>query len=339
MPYKLEHNRNGSYSVVNKETGRRLSKGTTKAKAEKQIKAVYMHGGKMKPEHRIRYTIAKLKDRPLTNKVHRGIVNFSKHLLKQEEIHGGYSFTDFWEDAWDVTKDVLAFPSQLVNEVPYLKEGLEFAFPEIAPVLAVAPTIGKFIYGDDTNVWLSDMLSDMPLVGDIREDKSYKTSNDLGKTSWWSGKESDQQIQAREETEAQKELDRMEAEIYGESPNRKYTEYLADTLEHIDSITPQQSDTPYEPYAVPTYNPVRYDAEGNVIPMDDALRFPMIYNYVNTDQPKNLQDFLISNGVAGKNFSRREFGNVVRNQQPYAFLDFPLNGGGIRKISYAKTCA
>ena len=340
MPYKLEHNRNGSYSVVNKETGRRLSKGTTKAKAEKQIKAVYMHGGKtMKASHRIRYIVAKLKDRPIKEKVHRGIVNFSKHLLREEEIHGGYSFGDFFDDAWSVTKDILALPSQLINEIPFVKEGVEMVFPEAAPILEFAPKIGKFIYGDDTNVWLSDMLSDMPLVGDIREDKSYKTSNDLGKTSWWSGKESDQQIQAKAEADAQIELDRQDAEIYGEHPHHKYTEELANTLDYIDSITPQQSDTPYEPYAVPTYNPVRYDAEGNVIPIDDVLRFPIIYNYVNTDQPKNLQDFLISNGVAGKNFSRREFGNVVKNQQPYAFLDFPLNGGGIRKISYAKTCA
>lgn len=350
MPYKLERNSNGTYSVINKDTGRRLSKGTTKEKAERQIKAVYMHGGKtMKSSHRIRYTIAKLKDRPIKEKLHRGIVNFSKHLLKEEEMRGGYSFGDFWDDAWDITKDVLSFPSQLVNEVPYLKEGLEFAFPEIAPVLAIAPTIGKFIYGDDTNVWLSDMLSDMPLVGDIRSDKSYKTSNDLGKTSWWSGNKSDQQIADEEiraeqlanyeENKRRDEERKAEEEIYGEYANQRYTDELASTLEYIDSITPQQSDTPYEPYAVPTYNPVRYDAEGNVIPMDDALRFPMVYNYVNTDQPKNLQDFLISNGVAGKNFSRREFGNVVKNQQPYAFLDFPLNGGGIRKISYAKTCA
>lgn len=336
MPYKIEHNKNGSYSVVNKDSGKRLSKGTTKQKAEKQIKAVYMHGGAMEPEHRIRYVIAKLKDRPIKNKMHRGIVNFSKHILREQEKYGGYSFGDFMDDVWGVTKDVLAFPSQLINEIPYVKEGIEFAFPELAPVLEIAPKIGKFIYGDDTNVWLSDMLSDMPLVGDIREDKSYKTSNDLGKTSWWSGKESDQQIQAREESDAQKALDRQSAEIYGENKSRQYTENLADTLEYIDQITPQQSETPYEPYAVPTYNPVKYDENGNVIAVDEILRFPMVYNYVNTDQPQNLQDYLISNGVAGKNFSRREFGNVVKNQQPYAFLDYPINNLTGEKINFKR---
>jgi D-serine dehydratase len=55
MPYNIEHNKNGTYSVVNKESGKRLSKGTTKNKAEKQIKAIYVNGGKMKPEHEIRY--------------------------------------------------------------------------------------------------------------------------------------------------------------------------------------------------------------------------------------------------------------------------------------------
>jgi len=326
MPYKIEKTPSGSYSVVNKDTGRRLSKGTTKAKAEKQIKAVYMHGGSsgMKPAHKLRFHVALLKDRHISNPLHRKIVDFSKEVLKGEEMRGGA----WYDDLWDGVKDVLAFPSQIINEIPFVKEGIEAVFPEAAPILEFAPKIAKYIYGDDTNVWLSDMLSDIPVVGDIRSDKSYKTSNDLGRTNWFNGKESDQQL-------LQRELDKQKAEIYGEEA----TQRLADTVQYIDQITPQQSDTPYEPYAVPTYNPVRYNEKGEVIPIDSALRFPMVYNYSNTDQPKNLHDFLLYSGVAGKDFSRREFGNVVKNQRPYAFLDFPLNGGGIRKISYAKTCA
>lgn len=326
MPYNIEKTPSGSYSVVNKDTGRRLSKGTTKAKAEKQIKAVYMHGGSsgMKPAHKLRFHVALLKDRHISNPLHRKIVDFSKEVLKGEEMRGGA----WYDDLWDGVKDVLAFPSQVINEIPFVKEGIEAVFPEAAPILEFAPKIAKYIYGNDTNVWLSDMLSDIPVVGDIRSDKSYKTSNDLGRTNWFNGKESDQQL-------LQRELDKEKAEIYGEEA----TQRLADTVQYIDQITPQQSDTPYEPYAVPTYNPVRYDEKGEVIPMDNALRFPMVYNYSNTDQPKNLHDFLLYSGVAGKDFSRREFGNVVKNQRPYAFLDFPLNGGGIRKISYAKTCA
>lgn len=333
MPYEIEKNQTGTFSVYNKDTRRRLSKGTTKAKAEKQIKAVYMHGGSkgMKPGHKLRFHVALLKDRSVKNPLHRKILDFSKEVLKGEEMRGG----EWYDDLWSGIKDVLAFPSQLINEIPYVKEGIEAVFPEVAPILEIAPKVAKYIYGDDTNVWLSDMLSDMPLVGDIREDKTYKTSNDLGETNWFSKQESDQQIDQRELDREQRELDRQYQEIYGEEA----TQRLADTVEYIDQITPQQSDTPYEPYAVPTYNPVRYSSTGEVIPTDDSIRFPMIYNYSNTDQPKNLQDHLLALGVSGKNFARSEFANVVKNQQPYAFLDFPLNGGGIRKISYTKTCA
>jgi len=325
MPYKIEKNRTGTYSVVNKETGRRLSKGTTEAKAKKQIKAVYMHGGskKMKPEHKLRYHVALLKDRHIKNPLHRKIVDFSKEVLKGEEMRGGA----WYDDLWYSVKSVLALPSQLISEIPFVKEGVEAIFPEAAPILEFAPKVAKFIYGDDTNIWLSDMLSDMPLVGDIREDKSYKTSNDLGETNWFSKRESEQQI-------AQKQLDRERMETYGEEA----TQRLADTVEHIDQITPQQSETPYEPYGVPTYNPVHYSSTGEVIPIDDALRFPMVYNYRNTDQPKNLQDHLLSLGVSGKNFTRSEFGNVVANQRPYAFLDFPLNNLTGEKISFKRHC-
>lgn len=321
MPYKIVENKSGTYSVVNKETGKRLSKGTTKAKAEKQIKAVYMHGGskKMKPEHKLRYHVALLKDRHIKNPLHRKIVDFSKEILKGEEIRGGA----WYDDLWYGVKSVLALPSQIVNEIPFVKEGIEAVFPEATPILEFAPKIAKFIYGEDTNVWLSDMLSDIPLLGDIRADKSYKTSNDLGETSWFSGKESDQQL-------SQKELDKARMEQYGEEA----TQRLADTVEYINQITPQQSETPYEPYAVPTYNPVRYDQYGNVIPVDDVLRFPMVYNYRNTDQPKSLQDHLLSLGVSGKNFARQEFGNVIANQRPYAFLDFPINNLTGKKISF-----
>jgi len=332
MPYNIAKNKNGTFSVVNKETKRRLSKGTTEAKAKKQIKAVYMNGGKMKTSHQVRHFVALLKDRPIKKKLHRDIVDFSKELLKAEEIHGGAWYND-WGDLWSGVKDVLAFPSQIINEIPYVKEGVEMIFPEAAPILEIAPKIGKFIYGDDTNVWLTDMLSDIPVLGDIRADKSYKSSNDLGQTNWFTGEKSDKQ---KEEDTIKAEQIRAQEEIYGE--NDPYTQRLADTLQHIDNITPQQSDTPYTPYEVPLYSSVNRDMYGNIIPMDSALRFPIIYNYVNTDQPQTLQDFLISNGVAGKDFCRFEFGNTVKNQQPFAFLDYPINGGNLGKINYKKNC-
>jgi hypothetical protein len=337
MPYNIVKNKNNTFSVVNKDTGRRLSKGTTEAKAKKQIKAVYMNGGLMKPSHQVRHFVSLLKDRPIKNKLHRNIVDFSKELLKAEEINGGAWYND-WGDLWSGVKDVLAFPSQIINEIPYVKEGIEMVFPEATPILEFAPKIGKFIYGDDTNVWLTDMLSDIPVLGDIRGDKTYKSSNDLGQTNWFTGQKSDQQLKedAIRAEQIADEQNRAQEEIYGE--NDPYTQYLADTLQHIDNITPQQSDTPYTPYEVPLYSGVNKDIYGNVISMDSVLRFPIIYNFENTDQPQTLQDFLISNGVAGKDFCRYEFGNTVKNQQPFAFLDYPINGGNLGKINYKKNC-
>jgi hypothetical protein len=245
-------------------------------------------------------------------------------MLKGEEQHGA----GFWDDLWQGTKNVLAFPAQVIQEVPFLKEAVGFIFPEAKPILEFVPQFTKYIYGEDTNLWLSDMLSDVPVIGDVRSDKGYKTSKELGKDNV--------------NNESVKELftDEYKKELSNEYDyeNQRHTLDLAKTLQYIEEITPRQIETPYEPYAIPTYNPVHYDSQGNIVPVDDALRFPMIYNYQNTDQPKNLQDYLISNGVAGKDFSIREFGNVIANQKPYAFLDFPLNGGSIRKISYAKTC-
>ena len=185
-------------------------------------------------------------------------------------------------------------------------------FPESVPILNLVPQFTKYIYGDDTNLWLSDFLSDVPILGDVREDKGYKTSKELGRD--------------------RRDDERDTMAIYGE----QHTSDLADTIQHIDQITAQESDTPYEPYAVPTYSGIRTTAEGEVVPMDMPLRFPMVYNYDEGREPKNLHDHLISQGVAGKDFSIREFGNVVANQRPYAFLDFPLNNPSGKPLSYKK---
>ena len=352
MPYKIETNKNGSFSVVNKESKKRLSKGTTKEKANKQIQSVYAHGGgSLKPNHAVRYFTTLLKDRMIKNPLHRKILEFSKEALKREEMRGA----GFWDDLWGGIKNSLALPAQVIQEVPFVREVLSFAFPEAKEVLKLVPQFTKYIYGDDTNLWLTDLL------GDFNQDKKYKSSDDLKKNKKGSQEaevynynddytnynQYDNMVSnsvllnlenARKQkamTEQEK-LDAQKMSIYGE--NERYTEKLARELEHIDQITPQASDTPYEPYAVPVFNPVSYDKEGKVIPLDNALRFPMVYNFSNTDQPKNLQEYLLSCGVAGKDFSIREFGNVVTNQRPYAFLDYPINGGSIKKIDYSKNC-
>ena len=313
MPYKIVKTPKHQFSVVNKDTGRVLSKGTTKSKAEKQIKAVYLHGGAaagMKAAHRLRYHVNLLKGRGIKNPLHRKIVDFSKELLKQEEIHGA----GFWDDAWTGIKNVLAFPSQVIQEIPFAKDLVGMIFPESVPILNIVPQFTKYIYGDDTNLWLTDMLSDVPVLGDIREDKGYKSSKELGRDR------------------------RDEGNVANLTYGEQHTSDLADTVRYIESITPQQSETPYEPYAVPTYSGVNYGAEG-VIPLDEAIRFPMTYNYDEGREPKNLHDYLISQGVAGKDFAIREFGSTVLNQLPYAYLDYPLNNPSGKPLCFKKTCA
>ena len=70
--------------------------------------------------------------------------------------------------------------------------------------------------------------------------------------------------------------------------------------------------------------------------IDQAIRFPLLYNYDENSRPMPLAEWLLMNGVSGSNFSQREFGNTYLNQKPYAFLDHPLNGGNLGKIDYSR---
>ena len=308
MPYEIKEKKNKKYSVVNKDTGKVMSKGTTKGKAKKQIEAIYAN---MKPEHRIRHRIGLLDGINITNPTHRNIVNFTKDLLKKEEIQGN----GFWNSAWDFVKmglnkakDVLALPSQILNQVPFAKTVAEAIAPEMAPVFEFMPKIAKAVYGTDTNQVLTDLL------GGISQDKDYKTS-------------------AEKEALLTKSIPVVTPTVIpGNEPMHlmptKYTPAEANQhTENLDAVI-QHIQQQY-------VSPVPRDKEGNIIPMDNALRFPMVYNYDENNRPQYLQDFLISNSVAGHNFAVNEFGNTYKNQQPYNFLDYPLNGGKLGKINYS----
>jgi hypothetical protein len=124
------------------------------------------------------------------------------------------------------------------------------------------------------------------------------------------------------------------------SPNSKFnpTERVDDLVAGIQSKT---QDSDQQAYTTPVE---AVDDKGdNINPLkhpdlfiDSSIRFPIVYNYDENERPMNLQDWLIQNGVAGANFSDREFGNVYLNQRPYEFLNHPLNGGALGKISYQK---
>jgi hypothetical protein len=108
-----------------------------------------------RPAHRIRHNIEKLRGRKLKNPNDKYIVSLTKKLLKNEEING----SGFWSDAWDITKDVLSFPADVIENVPFAKLGLELAVPELAPFIEPGLQIKKMIYGNNTNQYLRDAFN------------------------------------------------------------------------------------------------------------------------------------------------------------------------------------
>tara|TARA_R110000868_G_scaffold401444_2_gene676918 strand:- start:407 stop:1372 length:966 start_codon:yes stop_codon:yes gene_type:complete len=315
MPYEIKESKNKKFSVVNKDSSKVMSKGTTEKKAKNQIKAIYAN---MKPEHRLRHRIGLMRDINITDPTHKNIIRLVSDMLKKEEIHGN----GFWDDAWDGVKyglnkfkDTLALPAQIISQVPFAKYIADAIAPEFAPIFEYAPKIAKALYGTDTNQVLTDLL------GDYSQDKDYKTT-------------SQKEAEAKANQPSPVSIP-VPSPVPSTNVPTKYTPTQAnqftEKLDNIVSHIQQQYD------ASPVYtSPVNYDADGTLIGLDAPLRFPMIYNYDENSKPMYLQDFLISNGVAGKNFSQEEFGSTVLNQAPYAFIDFPINGGNIRKLNYSK---
>jgi hypothetical protein len=305
MPYEIKGKKGKKFSVVNKDSGKVMSKGTTKTKAEKQIKAIYAN---MKPEHRIRHRIGLIDGMGIDNPVHSGIIKEVKKILKKEEIHGN----GFWE--WFNFLDpkehpILSLvlggtkPEMVLDAVK--DYGLEAITAVVEPwtfPLVVANAVNK--------APSSSSLSSAPPVPvsaqsdpyaydfdtDYRDDAEYRDGED----------EEDEDEDYEEEDVAQ--MIKKET-----SPKASMT-----PLDQLDKIVEK---------VVEQINPM---------PLDDAVRFPMIYNYDENNKPQHLQEWLLSNGVAGHKFSVEEFGNTYKNQQPYNFLNFPINGGRLGKINYSK---
>lgn len=305
MPYEIKEMKGSKmFSVVNKDNGRVMSKGTTKTKAEKQIKAIYAN---MKPEHRIRHRIGLLHDRPIKSGVHKELIKIIGGLLKKEEIEGN-GLWSWLEKSWKDTKnfikssankaydtfDILnANKNPVLNlvltgfaqdPVKYLGEALspqnvltavEILAPEIAPIAEIAKA---FIPGDPLKITPPKKLN-----AQIEEDE--EDDDDLRGDSM---------------------LNRLD----------KITEKIVEQTEKDSLLQDANSDHPFF--------------------IDEAIRFPLVYNYDENIRPMKLAEFLIYNGVAGANFSKEEFGNTYLNQKPYAFLNHPLNGGNLGKIDYSR---
>ena len=322
MPYKLEKNRDGSFKLVNTETGHILAEHTSAERAMKQIKAIHAHKNTvsnkyvvkkrkgMPKRHIIRKNIEILRDRQIKNPKHRKFVDMTKKLLKHEEIYGG----SFWDDAWDFTKDVLAFPRDIIENVPFVKPALEMGLSAVAgPEAGLALDLGlqasHFLYGDNTNKGL--------------------------KETWNSSSSSSSERDAYNDFVEQARINNASmprAESNAATPNYTVEDAVDETIQDIvNSTTPngtrrQQTarEQILDPYGS-TEQPAPYNPLEHLI-ASSVLAFPPTLHFDPRDEPLPLVKFLESQSIAGVNVSQREYDEIVKRQQPYIALSFPDNG-------------
>jgi hypothetical protein len=309
MPYKIKEKKGKKFSVVNKETGKVMSKGTTEKKAKNQIKAIYAN---MRPEHRIRHRIGLMEGASIKHPVHRAIINDVKKVLKKEEIYGGGNA--LWN--WFVSEfPVLAMvitgtkPSDVVKAV-------ETYGPEAIGVLLEPAMFPVAVYEATHH-------SPYPSPYHVTEEEQFAHLHDYS--------------QDYEEDNLYEED--IEDEIFDDEEENIVENVTNQVTNNITNITEEKDDTSVVEKVDKLVEKIMKDEgidDGQRHGLDDALRFPMIYNYDENNKPMYLQEWLLSSGVAGRNFAVEEFGNTVRNQEPYAFLNFPINGGRLGKINYSK---
>jgi hypothetical protein len=319
MPYEIKEKRNKKFSVINKDTGRVLSEGTTEKKAKNQVKAIYAN---MKPEHRLRHRIGLIDGGSITDPIHKGIINETKKILKKEEMHGN-GFWDWFNFLDPKEHPLIALvlggttPEMVVQAVEdygeYAVEALidPYSFP-----LAVAAAVNK----KPTPPSYPNSTKPTPATPTPSQEEQ--------EDPYTYGSDDYREYEEEEEEEEEEDIvNNKKMEPANSIEKSNYIERLDKIVSHIQD---QYS-------AAPLYtSPLERDITGEIIGIDVPLRFPMIYNYDENNKPMYLQEFLLNNGVAGRDFAREEFGNTVLNQAPYAFIDFPINGGNIRKINYKK---
>ena len=318
MPYEIKEKKGKKakkFSVVNKDTGKVMSKGTTEKKAKKQIKAIYAN---MRPEHRVRHRIGLMEGASIKHPVHRAIINDVRKVLKKEEIHGS-GLWDWFTKQFPVLSLVLSGtkPEDVVNAVKdYGADAIGALLEPWTFPFAVASAI------HNTN-------QDSPQVNPYQQSMYPEDEDDYEYDDY----EIDfANIHNANDYEDDDLFEEEEADIYNE-----VAEDIQDEKQYK-----KQDENKSQATAEKIDKLVEKIMEDEGIPsderhgLDDALRFPMIYNYDENNKPMYLQEWLLSSGVAGKNFAVEEFGNTVRNQEPYAFLNFPINGGRLGKINYSQ---
>lgn len=303
MPYKIEKNKDKSFKLINKQTGHILAEHTTPERAMKQIKAIHAHKGNvankytkskggMPTHHRIRKNVEFLQNRHIKNPKHHKFIEMTKKLLKHEEMVG----SGFWGDIWDFTKDVLTFPMDVVESIPFVKPVLQLGLaavglPEVAMFVEPALGMKNMIYGENTNSWLKDTFNP--------ERDQYQQQQ--------------QQYYEREEA---------------------YQPTVADVVdETVQDITNQSTALPTRPQnareqilnpygqnEAVLYNPLNY------LITSANLAFPPTLKTDPRDQPQGLVDFLNHKAVACEGVCQAEYNAIINKQKPQTWISFPDNG-------------
>jgi len=329
MPYEIKEKKGKKakkFSVVNKETGKVMSKGTTEKKAKKQIKAIYAN---MRPEHRIRHRIGLMEGASIKDPVHRAIIKDVRGLLKKEEIHGSGIFSDWFVKNFPVLAMVIlgTKPEDVWNAVKtYGPEAVGVLLEPWTFPFAVASSIyyTKKDPNSISNPYQESMYPDEVYNYDDGEIDfaNIQTANDYDDDELFQEEEDDIYDEVAQDIQSQTETQNEIAEL------KKDETKSNSTAEKIDKLVEKiMEDEGIDDKGI---------ADNQRHGLDDSLRFPMIYNYDENTKPMYLQEWLLSSGVAGRNFAVEEFGNTVRNQEPYAFLNFPINGGRLGKINYSR---
>ena len=310
MPYKLEKNKDKSFKLVNKQTGHILAEHTTPERAMKQVKAIHAHKdnvankyakskGGMAPHHRIRKNVELLQNRHIQNPKHRKFIEMTKKLLKHEEING----SGFWGDVWDFTKDVLNFPFDVIESVPFVKPAVQIGLTAVglAPVamlLDPAIAVRKEIFGN-TNQGLKD---------------AWNPQEDTPPPPQYAQPRQQQQTVADVVDETVQDITDQSIPIPTRPQNAR--EQILNPYGEINEAV--------------LYNPLNYlIASAN-------LAFPPTMHFDPRDQPQGLVDFLNRKSMAAVNVSQNEYDAIINKQKPQTWMSFP-DGGYFKKYPTYQT--
>ena len=307
----------------------------------------------LKNTHALRYLASRVNAKNITNPKHLGIISLSNKLLKQEEIYGEGFFSSAlsWimnpigntldaiglHEAASIYDTVAEAPDKIINSIPGLSYALPVILTAVAPEFEVpfltaeaaeaagyeAGSLGFKLVTTLTPNTLISMRTNDTLFGD----DTYR--NSIWAKSGNSGKmpadfvPSNKQIQ---DYIASKNPTVPNADAFIDEMVNRMGQVDASTGESISGVNA------FDPNRSLT-NELARNANGEIIPMPTAYRFPTspIYDY--RDKPLDLVAHLAITARSGSNLIKTE-SDLVKAQNPYAFLNFPANGGNRGKIEF-----